>query len=66
MNISTNNNINPQFKAIRVATTQNIVNKKLTNIDLYKIQQNDEKFLLKLKKKISIKKSFPNLSLIPI
>ena len=61
MNISNQNNYRPNFKAIKVATTQNIIGKKATNIDLYRIQKEDRDFLLNLKNKIDYKKFFPNL-----
>lgn len=66
MNISNQNNYRPNFKAIKVATTQNIIGKKATNIDLYRIQKEDRDFLLNLKNKIDYKKFFPNLHTLAI
>ena len=61
MNISSKYNNSPQFQAIKVAKTQNTIGKKVTNIDLYKIQKEDYDFLLNLKKQVDYKKFFPKL-----
>lgn len=61
MQINQTNNYSTNFKAIKVATTQNTVGKVVTNIDLYKLQKEDKKFLESLKSKIDIKKLFPKL-----
>ena len=66
MNISNQNNYRPNFKAIKVATTQNIIGKKATNIDLYRIQKEDRDFLLNLKNKIDYKNFFPKLHTLAI
>jgi hypothetical protein len=61
MQINQTNNYSTNFKALKVATTQNTVGKVVTNIDLYQLEKSDKKFLSSLKKKIDIKKLFPKL-----
>lgn len=61
MNITFQNSYTTNFKALKVATTQNVIGKKVTNIDLYRIQKEDKDFLLNLKNKIDIKKCCPKL-----
>ena len=61
MQINKTTNYTPNFRAIKVATTQNTVGKFVTKIDLYKLQKEDKKILESLKSKIDIKKLFPKL-----
>lgn len=61
MQINQSNNYLTNFKAFKVATTQNTVGKVVTNIDLYQLEKSDKKFLSSLKTKIDIKKLFPKL-----
>lgn len=51
---------NPNFKAIKIAQTQNCVRENITNIDIFKLTKEDNSFLEKLKE-TSIKKLCPNL-----
>ena len=51
---------NPNFKAIKIAQTQNCVRGNITNIDIFKLTKEDNSFLEKLKE-TSIKKLCPNL-----
>ncbi len=52
---------NPNFKAIRVARTSNIVGNLTTQIDLYKIYKGDRPFLQKLAESVDYKKLAPYL-----
>lgn len=54
------NTYQPNFKAIRIAHTQNFVKGMTTNIDILRITRDDEVFLENLKQ-ISIKKLCPKL-----
>ena len=45
MQINKTTNYTPNFRAIKVATTQNTVGKVVTKIDLYKLQREDKKIL---------------------
>ena len=59
---SINNNISPQFKAIKVAKTSNTINNLTTNIDIYKLNpKKDNLFLKNLKDKINFRKLFPQM-----
>ena len=40
---------NPNFKAIKIAQTQNCVRENITNIDIFKLTKEDNSFLEKLK-----------------
>lgn len=61
MQINHSNNHSTNFKAIKVATTHNTVGRVVTNIDLYKLEKSDKRFLETLKSKVNIKKLFPKL-----
>ena len=59
---SYNNNISPQFKAVKVATATNMVKNFNTKIDIYKINpKTDNTFLSKWKEKVNIHTLFPKL-----
>lgn len=55
------NNYNQNFKAIKVATTKNVVNNIETTIDLYKLQNDDKNFIKNLKESININELYPKL-----
>lgn len=61
MHITRNNSNNPNFSALKVATTRNTVGKVVTNIDIYKLGKEDRVFLNNLKNKVSIKDLYPKL-----
>lgn len=52
----------PSFKAVKIANTQNCVGKLRTNIEIYKLELEDRKFLQKLAEKTDYKKLCPKLS----
>ena len=57
-----NSFINPNFGAIRVAKTANVVNNLTTQIDLFKIYRGDRPFLQKLAEKVDYRKLAPYLA----
>ena len=64
LNITTVNNYNNiNFKALKVATMKTYMRDLPINIDLYRLQREDQKFIEKLSKKIDYKKLFPKLKL---
>lgn len=61
MQINNRSHYDTNFKAVKVATTQNIVGRTCTSIDLYRLDKRDRNFLNKLAKSNAIMKYFKKL-----
>ena len=57
-----NNTVSPNFKAVKVAQTKNILIDSAPVIDLYKLHKSDRPFLKKLSEQVKYKKLMPYLS----